>query len=308
MLNFTRPLILLDFNPLKGRMMRDFELIQKLIGKDVTQKDLEFVDCYVQPHLGVFIPFGDGCKYAKRLNHTHPSYMITIYFSEVNEQINPDIEVKDNEYFASILSPEIPHTDDLPGYHYYCILIEPEYFEQAYLKYEPKVPYFQGFSFKMCKDILKTLNTFAFEYSKQMMNAEITLEAQATIITHWIVRSILGETYDMRAISSDYVVARAQHFIEQHFMEEITTKKLAELGNMSLSSFNRIFKKETKLTPIEYLIEVRLNHAKKLLRRREIPITEVALKCGFNSSSHLAASFQRVLHMTPSAYRNLYVE
>lgn len=50
----------------------------------------------------------------------------------------------------------------------------------------------------------------AFEYNKSMMNSDITLEAQATVITHWIIRSILGETLDMRAVSSDYSVARAQ--------------------------------------------------------------------------------------------------
>ena len=54
--------------------------------------------------------------------------------------------------------------------------------------------------------------------------------------------------------------------------------------------------------------EIRLQQAKKLLRRKEISITQVALRCGFNSSSHLSASFQRVLHMTPSEYRKLYCE
>ena len=119
-------------------------------------------------------------------------------------------------------------------------------------------------------------------------------------------RYILGENYDMRGISEHYAVARAQHFIEQHFAEEITVKKLAKLCNISVSTFTRIFKKELYMTPIEYLIEVRLQQAKKLLRRGDIPITQVALRCGFNSSSHLASSFQRVLHMTPSEYRKIY--
>ena len=90
--------------------------------------------------------------------------------------------------------------------------------------------------------------------------------------------------------------------------EEITVKKLAELGHISVSSFTRIFKKELHATPVEYLIEIRLQQAKKLLRRKEISITQVALRCGFNSSSHLSASFQRVLHMTPREYRKLYCE
>jgi AraC family transcriptional regulator len=112
----------------------------------------------------------------------------------------------------------------------------------------------------------------------------------------------------MRAISSNYAVARAEHYIEQHFSENLTVKQLAELGNLSVSSFNRIFKKETNLTPIEYLIEIRIEKSKKLLRRKEIPITEIAMRCGFNSSSHFSSSFSRLFHITPSEYRNSYCE
>lgn len=282
--------------------MRNFDRIKSLIGETVTEEDLHYVDCYVQRHLGIFIPFGDGCGYARRLWHTHPAYMIVIFFGETQGISSYD------RYLAYLYSPEVPHMDETPENLYYCILIDKEYFEKEYRKYETAVPHFCGTRFLVCHDILKALNLFSFEYSKQMSNSDITLEAQATVITHWLIRSVLGESYDMRAISDHYAVARAQHFIEQHYAEEITVKRLAALGNISVSSFNRIFKKELHLTPIEYLIEVRLQQAKKLLRRKEIPITQVALRCGFNSSSHLAASFQRVLHMTPSEYRKVYCE
>lgn len=70
-----------------------------------------------------------------------------------------------------------------------------------------------------------------------MPHADVTLDAQAEIITHWIIRSLLGETLDMRAVSSDYSVARAQHYMEQHYMEPITISKLAALGYVSASAF-----------------------------------------------------------------------
>lgn len=174
--------------------------------------------------------------------------------------------------------------------------------------YSDETPDFNWKQFAICHDILKTLNTFAFEYSKKMQNSDITLEAQTTIITHWLIRSILGENYDMRAISSNYAVARAEHYIEQHFSENITVQQLAKLGNMSVSSFNRIFKKETKLTPIEYLIEIRIQKSKKLLRRKHIPITEIAISCGFSSSAHFSSSFSRLFNTTPSEYRNSYCD
>lgn len=283
--------------------MRDFEILRNLIGETVTERDLKYVDCYVQHKLGIFIPFGDGCGYAAREQHTHPAYMIVIWFGEsgdAGQNPAPDF------YPAQICSPGVPHTDDAALHPYYCVMIDREYFEEEYRKYADPVPHFDRVDFRVCRDILKTLNLFAFEYSKQTINSDITLEAQAVIITHWLIRSILGENCDMRTISDHYAVARAQHFMEQHFAEEITVGRLAALGNISVSAFNRIFKKELRQTPIEYLIELRLQEAQKLLRRSGLSVTQVALRCGFNSSSHLTSSFKRVLHVTPSEYRKLY--
>jgi AraC-like DNA-binding protein len=288
--------------------MKDFDLIKSLLDDTVSEDDLKHVDCYVHNKMGLFIPSTGACQYAIKANHTHPSYMFIIVFSLDSVNIEPSIEIKENHYFACALSPNIPHQEPKEQFsHYYCILIDKVYFEEQYKMYSDEKPNFNWKQFAICHDILKALNTFAFEYSKKMQNADITLEAHTTIITHWLIRSILGENYDMRAISSNYAVARAEHYIEQHYSEIITVRQLAELGNMSVSSFNRTFRKETNLTPIEYLIEVRIEKSKKLLRRKEIPITEIAISCGFNSSSHFSSSFSRLSNITPTEYRNAYI-
>ena len=141
-----------------------------------------------------------------------------------------------------------------------------------------------------------------------MMNSDITLEAQIEIITHWLIRSIFGETLDMRAVSSDYSLARAQHYMEQHYMENITVEKLANLGYMSKTTFNRHFKSELGITPIEYLIEIRIKMAKLMLKRKENPMTEIALRCGFGSSAHFSSCFQQHVGLTPSEYRDKYTD
>jgi AraC-like DNA-binding protein len=280
-------------------IMKDFELIKRLVGKSITEADLKNVDCYVQKKLGLFIPFTGACGYALRENHTHPSYMVVIYFSDNNK--------KRNHYPAFILSPDIPHNDEVEA-HYYCLMIDKAYFESQYRLYAEELPLFSPKHFEMCGDILKTLNIFAFEYTKRMMNSDITLEAQATVITHWIIRSVLGETLDIRAVSSDYSVARAQHYIEQHFAEKITVSDLSKLGYMSVSSLNRKFKSEVGKTPIEYLIQVRIERAKALLRRRDIPMIDIAQLCGFSSSAYFSTCFVNHTNRTPSEYQTLHIE
>lgn len=277
--------------------MKDLELIKHLIGDSVTEADLKHVDCYVQKNLGLFIPSMGACGYASINNHTHPSYMIAILFSQSN--INP------NHYSAYALSPGNPHNDE-NDLHYYCIMIDKEYFESQFALYTKTMPEFNPLKFEICSDILKTLNTFAFEYSKKMMNSDITLEAQATVITHWIIRSMLGETLDLRSVSSDYSIARAQHYIEQHYGDKLTASMLSELGYMSVSSLNRRFKSEVGATPMEYLTQVRIEHAKTMLRRKDIPIMEIALRCGFSSSAHFSSRFFKHTGMTPRDYQSKY--
>lgn len=286
--------------------MYSIDKIRSLVGDTVTEEDLKFVDCYVYDKVGIFIPSMGHCLYALKPQHTHPSYMFIISFDPATYN-GINIEIPDNHYFCTVSSPLIKHQESSQDSHdYYCILIDKEYFESQYLLYASSVPEFNFLQFSLCHDILKTLNIFAFEANKEMKNSDITLAAQSTIITHWLIRSILKENYDMRTISSNYVIARTQHYIEQHLEESITVKTLASLANMSITHFNRIFKKELGMTPIDYLIDVRLTQAKKLLRRFDHSITDISLKCGFNSNAHFSSTFQKKIGITPTEYRNAY--
>lgn len=277
--------------------MKDYDIIKGLLGDNITEEYISNIDCYVRPQLGIFIPISDVCEYMLKSGSTHPSYMVVIYFDEVSD--------KQNHYYAEVTSPNTLYTGK-KGLHYYCLMIEQEYFEKRYKMYSDDMPVFKEKKFEMCSDILKALNTFAFEYSKSMMNSDITLDAQTEIITHWIIRSIFGETLDLRAVSADYSIARAQHYMEQHYMENITVSKLAALGHVSASCFNRRFKKEIGITPIEYLIEIRIQRAKTMLRRKNISVTDVAMRCGFGSTAHFSTCFQSRLGISPSEYRDRY--
>lgn len=257
----------------------------------------EYIDSYIHDDIGLFIPSDSIGGSSLITVSCRPSYMVLVSFDGGGSDVF--------HYKACVNSPA--HcSGDLGSQHYYCIMIAADYFEKRYLMYEEKLPVFDNKTFEICSDILKALNTFAFESSKSMMNSDITLAAQTEIITHWIIRSIIGETLDMRAISDDYSVARAQHYIELHFAENITVSALAKLGCISESTFNRRFKKETGRTPIEYLIDIRIAQAKKLLRRKNLSVTEVAMRCGFGTGAHFTACFAQKTGDTPSEYRSKF--
>lgn len=289
--------------------MEHFEEIKALIGERVTEDDLKCVDCYVHKKFGLFIPVFGACEYAAHAAHTHPAYLFTIAFDKEASVEETTKEGQRNThgraYLGRAIAPGVPH-DDIPELSYYCILIEKEAFESVYRLYANEAPSFKQYDFTICRDILHALNTYVFECSKRMRHAELTLDAQVTLLTHWLVRSLLGEAYDMRAISANYAVGRAQQYMERHFSEKITIEMLSKLGNLSVSGFGRVFKKETGTTPGEYLMEVRLLQAQKLLRRHEIMMTEIAMRCRFNSSAHFTACFHKRFGITPSVYRSKY--
>lgn len=269
----------------------------QLVG-DITEFNHSLYDCYVREKFGIFIPIFEE-REELTAKHKHPAYEITIDF-------DMDAE-KPRHYWAAITSPNILHNKN-QNMHCYSVFIEAEYFEERFRMYQNEIPIFDDKKFEFCSDILKALNTFVFEHSKSMLNSDVTLDAQTEIITHWLIRSMFGETLDMRAVSADYSLARAQHYIEQHYMDNITVEKLANLGYMSKTAFNRRFKKEIGITPIEYLIEVRVKMAKLMLKRKENPITDIAMRCGFGSSAHFSTCFQKRMGLTPSEYRDKYAD
>ncbi len=282
-----------------------FEMAKTLVGKSLVKKDLTHVDYHVYDKLGIFIPSTGSCGYAAVKDHTHPSYMITIFFDNALSEI----ALPRKHHIASILSPDIPHCDiDVTTHHYYCIMIDKDYFEEQYKLYSEEIPVFHNNQFAICSDVIKSINTFAFECEKNMMNKDITLHAQTTILTHWIIRSILGEEMDMRSVSSDYSIAKVQYYIEQHYGDNLTVDFLANYVHQSVSTFNRNFKRELGIAPIQYLEEVRIVKAKLLLRRLDIPLTDIAFLCGFGSGSHFATAFKKHTGLTPSDYRKKHCE
>ena len=98
-------------------------------------------------------------------------------------------------------------------------------------------------------------------------------------------------------------IQRAIHHIEQNEGEMPGIAQLARVAGMSESYFKVVFKRETSMPPVEYVIWRRLERAKGVLRTTFTSITRLAMDFGFTSSQHFATVFKRLTGETPSAYR-----
>jgi AraC family transcriptional regulator len=84
---------------------------------------------------------------------------------------------------------------------------------------------------------------------------------------------------------------------------DLTLAELATESGYSRTHFMRMFKAATGQTPHRYLLELRLRKAQSMLTDRALPLTDIALACGFSSHAHLSTAFRSRFGMAPSAYR-----
>jgi AraC family L-rhamnose operon transcriptional activator RhaR/AraC family L-rhamnose operon regulatory protein RhaS len=92
-------------------------------------------------------------------------------------------------------------------------------------------------------------------------------------------------------------------FIKVNYHKHITLDEIAAKGKMSASTVNRIFKETLNMSPIDYLIKVRINNARTLLKRQQCTISEAAFQSGFNDSNYFTKQFKKFTGMSPREYK-----
>ncbi|MBE6975765.1 MAG: helix-turn-helix domain-containing protein [Ruminococcaceae bacterium] len=98
-------------------------------------------------------------------------------------------------------------------------------------------------------------------------------------------------------------IPKVLEYIQQNHQKNLTLAEMADLAGYSPNYFHNIFRTVMGITPQEYLMQQRLQHAKLLLIHTDNTLSEIAYECGFSSQSHLCARFKRSVLCTPGEYR-----
>lgn len=96
---------------------------------------------------------------------------------------------------------------------------------------------------------------------------------------------------------------RVVDYIDAAMDGELSLDAMAKVASMNPFYFARAFRRQFGVSPHRFVLQRRIDRAKKLIRETETPLAEIALSCGFASQSHLAATFHRQVGVTPSEYR-----
>jgi AraC family transcriptional regulator len=98
---------------------------------------------------------------------------------------------------------------------------------------------------------------------------------------------------------------KVEDYVRAHLAESVSIEKLAELAELSLFHFSRVFKQSTGMTPLQFVTRERILLAQQLIRETSRSLIEIALEIGYTSPSHFAEIFRRTVGITPSKFRLL---
>jgi AraC-like DNA-binding protein len=126
---------------------------------------------------------------------------------------------------------------------------------------------------------------------------ELLMDSEDAI---WLNDASLLKTYSSK---NQGRVSKLMQFIQENFRTEITLEQAASVADLQLHSFCRFFKQLTHHTFSDFLNEVRIGFACKLLQQSDLPVTQVAYECGYSNISYFNRTFKKIHGITPRDYR-----
>ena len=114
------------------------------------------------------------------------------------------------------------------------------------------------------------------------------------------------EILKVREADSARPVRKAKCYIKNHYGEQITLEEVSAEVGLSTAYFSVLFKKETEVGFAKYLMNVRMEQAKTLLRETNLPVAGICKKVGYNDLKHFTHTFEKLAGVKPAVYRKLY--
>ena len=101
-------------------------------------------------------------------------------------------------------------------------------------------------------------------------------------------------------------ILKVKNYIDEHYKDEINLEQLADLVGMTSTSFSRYFKQRTGKNFLEYIIDIRLGHAARMLIDTTGSISEICWRTGFNTLTNFNRLFRKRKGCNPTEFREKY--
>lgn len=218
--------------------------------------------------------------------------------------VNDDVfDVKADDLI--IVNPNVPHTEmsrDESPLEYIVLGIEGLQFTSFtnHMEYEDYSVH-NYYEFK--HEILFYLKTLVQEMAQQ----DDDYEAVCQNLLEVLIINMVRRTKANLIVAPSQKITKECYFVEQyinnHYQEDITLELLSEKTYMNKFYLVHAFKQYKGVSPINYLIRLRVQQAKELLETTNYSIAQISDSCGFSSQSYFSQVFKKACGMTPNAYR-----
>ncbi len=144
------------------------------------------------------------------------------------------------------------------------------------------------------------------EARQQALGSALYVEAVATQLVVHLMRNYASVTFrepSGKGRLSPSQVRRLTEYIDSRLRKQLNLETLAAVAGLGVWTFTRHFRESFGQTPHAYIIEQRVDRARRLLAQSCMPIKEVASVCGFADQAHMTRLFQTHLHTTPAMLR-----
>ncbi len=156
------------------------------------------------------------------------------------------------------------------------------------------------------KDILRYLNAMVQEATSQSMSYELVCHNLLEIL---LIKILRHQHFDLEVGKQSKAtkdISFIKHYLETYYHESIQLEDLASMTHLSRFYISHSFKKEIGMSPMEYLIAIRIKESKILLRTTNYSISQVADIVGFTTPTYFSKQFRKSAGISPTDYREQY--
>ncbi|MCI1655333.1 MAG: helix-turn-helix domain-containing protein [Lachnospiraceae bacterium] len=155
------------------------------------------------------------------------------------------------------------------------------------------------------QDIREILIDLTAEYTSQKHQTRARQDSLLLNLMDHLIENyqIQQSRVEIGESEADVRMRQMMQYILNHINEEISLSGLAEEMYVSTSTLSRIFRKKTGVYFADYVMQLRVKSSLGLLNYSDQNLTQIAMNCGFSNSSAYNRAFRKVMHMTPSEYR-----
>lgn len=154
------------------------------------------------------------------------------------------------------------------------------------------------FSYSHNEALLYQITTILKLYDNSSSSAYISQAIYNCVISYF---SHLNESNEPKALTD------VKNYISKNYHKDISISDIVNNVGVSQSFIFKLFRENEKTTPIEYIKNIRIEHAKKLLVSNiNLNVRDVGKLCGFSDSSYFCMVFKSKTGITPNAFRQIY--